>query len=106
MPRTAGIMAFPEFRGFTRKLILWNIGIYFFLLVLGLVARGAAAVIVGYTALSPALVAHGYLWQLVTYSFLHAGIFNTALELSLIHISEPTRRTPNSYDVFCKKKKK
>src|SRR5665647_3955755 len=28
------------------------------------------------------------------------------LELSLIHISEPTRRTPISYAVFCLKKKK
>src|SRR5665647_3820226 len=27
-------------------------------------------------------------------------------ELSLIHISEPTRRTPISYAVFCLKKKK
>ena len=32
-----------------------------------------------------------------------AGI---ALNLSLIHISEPTRRTPISYAVFCLKKKK
>ena len=29
-----------------------------------------------------------------------------ALELSLIHISEPTRRTPISYAVFCLKTKK
>src|SRR5664279_6020454 len=29
-----------------------------------------------------------------------------ALVLSLIHISEPTRRTPISYAVFCLKKKK
>src|SRR5680860_1801584 len=29
-----------------------------------------------------------------------------ALQLSLIHISEPTRRTPISYAVFCLKKKK
>src|SRR5665647_426895 len=29
-----------------------------------------------------------------------------ALGLSLIHISEPTRRTPISYAVFCLKKKK
>src|SRR5680860_1832231 len=29
-----------------------------------------------------------------------------ALLLSLIHISEPTRRTPISYAVFCLKKKK
>src|SRR5665647_1075132 len=31
---------------------------------------------------------------------------NTAVWLSLIHISEPTRRTPISYAVFCLKKKK
>src|SRR5665647_3076269 len=30
----------------------------------------------------------------------------TPLTLSLIHISEPTRRTPISYAVFCLKKKK
>ena len=30
----------------------------------------------------------------------------TAFILSLIHISEPTRRTPISYAVFCLKKKK
>ena len=28
------------------------------------------------------------------------------MKLSLIHISEPTRRTPISYAVFCLKKKK
>ena len=30
----------------------------------------------------------------------------TTEDLSLIHISEPTRRTPISYAVFCLKKKK
>ena len=30
----------------------------------------------------------------------------TPIDLSLIHISEPTRRTPISYAVFCLKKKK
>src|SRR5664279_5272869 len=30
----------------------------------------------------------------------------TLFDLSLIHISEPTRRTPISYAVFCLKKKK
>ena len=32
--------------------------------------------------------------------------FGYSLKLSLIHISEPTRRTPISYAVFCLKKKK
>ena len=35
-----------------------------------------------------------------------APLDNTLLLLSLIHISEPTRRTPISYAVFCLKKKK
>src|SRR5665647_3752228 len=33
-------------------------------------------------------------------------IYQTVHKLSLIHISEPTRRTPISYAVFCLKKKK
>src|SRR5664279_6069354 len=35
----------------------------------------------------------------------HDGLW-AVLRLSLIHISEPTRRTPISYAVFCLKKKK
>src|SRR5664279_1606381 len=35
-----------------------------------------------------------------------AARFPRILDLSLIHISEPTRRTPISYAVFCLKKKK
>ena len=34
------------------------------------------------------------------------GIGGSDVALSLIHISEPTRRTPISYAVFCLKKKK
>ena len=34
------------------------------------------------------------------------SFYDMVLDLSLIHISEPTRRTPISYAVFCLKKKK
>lgn len=81
MPRTAGLMNFPDFRGFTRSIILWNVGIYFALLVLGAVARMLAATVFIHAALIPAAVLHGSIWQLVTYSFLHQGILNTALEM-------------------------
>ena len=37
---------------------------------------------------------------------IHAGFSSVMIDLSLIHISEPTRRTPISYAVFCLKKKK
>src|SRR5680860_1811946 len=35
-----------------------------------------------------------------------AAALRADMDLSLIHISEPTRRTPISYAVFCLKKKK
>ena len=81
MPRTAGILNFPDFRGFTRGLILWNVGAYFLLLVLQLVAAPFAGEVVRITALIPVFLLHGFVWQLVTYCFIHQGILGTALEM-------------------------
>ena len=81
MPRASGILAFPDFRGFTRKLILWNLAAFFLLLVLGIASQPAAITIVSWTALVPPYVLHGRIWQLATYSFVHQGILNTAFEL-------------------------
>jgi membrane associated rhomboid family serine protease len=81
MRRTASIMNFPDFRGFTRKLILWNIGIYFALLVLHVIAPEVQWQIFSLGALRPERVLHGWIWQLFTYSFLHSGILGPALEM-------------------------
>jgi membrane associated rhomboid family serine protease len=83
MPRSAGMLSFPDFRGFTRKLILWNLAVFFGILVLGFfgVSRPIAAFAELHLALFPVSVLHGEIWQLVTYSFLHGGILGTALEL-------------------------
>ncbi len=75
------MLAFPDFRGFTRTLVVWNLGIYFAFLLLHLAAPGVEARLLLLFALTPALVAHGYLWQLLTYAFLNVGILNTALQL-------------------------
>src|SRR5665647_1321646 len=51
-------------------------------------------------------------WLLINYAASDVALFGAKPEfctinlLSLIHISEPTRRTPISYAVFCLKKKK
>jgi membrane associated rhomboid family serine protease len=81
MPRTAGILNFPDFRGFTRGLILWNVGAYFLFLLIGLVSAPLASEIVRFAALIPPYFLHGYLWQLITYCFIHQGILGTALEM-------------------------
>src|SRR5665647_3756360 len=51
---------------------------------------------------NPLLKFLGYFWGPIPWMIEVAVI----LSLSLIHISEPTRRTPISYAVFCLKKKK
>ena len=57
VPRlSSGVLGFPDFRGFTRALILWNLGSYFGLLILGVVARPLASEIGAILALDPALV--------------------------------------------------
>ena len=83
MPRlSGGILGFPEFRGFTRRLVLWNLGAYFFLLILGVASHTAAFAVQEYLGLVPGLVLYrGFIWQLVTYCFIHGGILNTAFEL-------------------------
>ncbi len=81
MPRGAGFLAFPDFRGLTRKLVLWNLGTFFALLLLGVASVPAARNIVAWTALVPPYVLQGRIWQLITYSFVHQGILNTAFEL-------------------------
>ncbi len=79
--RPAGMLAFPDFRGFTRRLVIWNVGIYFAMLLLHLAAPLAETRILALFSLTPALAAHGYVWQLLTYCFLHGGLLATALEL-------------------------
>ena len=81
MPRTAGMLSFPDFKGFTRTLVVWNLGAYFLLLLLGALAPPLAANLVLVFSLFPAAVLHGYVWQLITYSFIHSGVLGTALEL-------------------------
>src|SRR5215475_13672509 len=81
MPRMGGILSLPDFRGLTRKLILWNLGAFFVLLLLGVASKAAAVTIVTWLALVPPYVLMGRVWQLLTYCFVHQGILNTAFEL-------------------------
>jgi len=83
VPRlSTGVLGFPDFRGFTRGLILWNLGVFFALLILGVAAKGFATELIAIFALDPSQVLHaGWIWQLVSYSFIHMGILGTAFEL-------------------------
>jgi len=73
--------AFPEFTGSTRRLVLWNVGAFFVLLVLNLVRPEMFQWLVNHTALRPDLVTAGRLWLPLTYSFVHLSMIGTLFEL-------------------------
>jgi membrane associated rhomboid family serine protease len=75
MPRPGPIsLALPAFEGTTRKLILLNVGAFFGLLILRWLAPQLEAVLHSHLILEPLAVAHGEIWQLLTYSFVEQGI--------------------------------
>ncbi|WP_158942402.1 rhomboid family intramembrane serine protease [Granulicella sp. S190] len=75
MPRSGPIsLSLPAFGGATRKLILANVGVFFGLLLLRWLAPQFQAVLLAHLILEPLAVAHGEIWQLLTYSFVEQGI--------------------------------
>ncbi len=82
MPRTgASPFSFPAFRGATRLLVLANLAAYFLLLLAGVAAPELAGGLLRHFSFQPDLFLHGELWQPLTYSFVHPGLFGTLLEL-------------------------
>jgi membrane associated rhomboid family serine protease len=81
-PRTGlSALSFPSFRGVTSKLVLANVIVYFALLIAQWLAPGLASAIVLYFSLTPALLLHGWIWQLATYSFLNSGVLHVAFNM-------------------------
>jgi membrane associated rhomboid family serine protease len=64
-------LSLPPFTKAVKWLIGINVAIYFGLLLLGLANRELAAEIELIGSLIPAAVAHGYVFQVITYAFLH-----------------------------------
>src|ERR1035437_8875002 len=73
--------AFPDFRGATRRLVLWNLAAYFALLVAGWANPIWVIEAKNAFGLAPGTFLHGAFWQPFTYSFVHIGIGGTLLEL-------------------------
>jgi len=82
MPRIGSTpFAFPDFRGATRRLILINLAAYFVLLVVGFASPLQAARVGSLLVFDPFSFVRGWLWQPVTYSFVHPTLFGTLFEL-------------------------
>ncbi len=73
------MLSFPPFGGVTKKLVLANLAVY----ALWLFSQFSTPLrlLFGYLALTPALVVHGEIWQLVTYGFVHTGILEVLFNM-------------------------
>jgi membrane associated rhomboid family serine protease len=81
-PRTGfSALSFPSFRGVTSRLVIANVVVFFVLLLMQYAEPHVALIIVTYFSLTPALLLHGWIWQLATYSFLNQGVLHVAFNM-------------------------
>jgi membrane associated rhomboid family serine protease len=81
-PRTGfSALSFPSFRGVTSQLVIANVVVFFVLLLMQYAVPHVALIIVTYFSLTPALLLHGWIWQLATYSFLNQGVLHVAFNM-------------------------
>jgi membrane associated rhomboid family serine protease len=82
MPRLGTTpLAFPDFRGATRRLVVINLVAFFALFLLGYVAPEPGAHLAQALTFAPGMFLHGAVWQPLTYSLVHFGVVNTLFEL-------------------------
>lgn len=67
---------FPPFTPAVKKLVYANLGVFLLLFLLNAYSPGLARALVENFGLRPEAVLHGFIWQLVTYSFIHAGVLH------------------------------
>ncbi len=82
MPGTrfgSSMLSFPSFSGVTKKLVLINLAVY----AVALFSQWSTPLrfVVALLPLTPALVIHGQVWQLVTYAFLQTGVFQVLFNM-------------------------
>jgi membrane associated rhomboid family serine protease len=82
-------LSFPPFTYAVKWLIIVNTAVYLLMLLLGATAPQTAASITVVTALVPKLVVHGWIWQLVSYSFQHSGLFHILFNMITLWMFGP-----------------
>jgi membrane associated rhomboid family serine protease len=77
-------LSFPPFTPWVKKIIIACIGIYFLQVLLNAFAPTLLDNLMTFGELRPLKVLQGWVWQLVTYSFLHAGVMHVLLNMLML----------------------
>ena len=83
MPRYGNTMtlSLPPFTRAVKWLVILNAGIYLLEALLGVTGVVSGATVNAALGLVPVAVVHGWLWQLVTYMFIHNGLFHVLFNM-------------------------
>ncbi len=77
-------LSFPPFTYWIKRIVIACVAVYFLQVILGVVAPQAAGYLILFGALIPTAVLHGWIWQLVTYSFLHGGVWHVLINMLML----------------------
>jgi membrane associated rhomboid family serine protease len=77
-------LSFPPFTHWVKRIIIACVAVYFLQVVLGAFSPSAVGYLVTFGALIPVAVLHGWIWQIVTYSFLHAGVMHVLINMLML----------------------
>ncbi len=77
-------LSFPPFSGLVKRLILINAAIYLLTLVLKVVSPQLLREMILFFGLIPGQVLSGWLWQLASYSFLHADLLHVLYNMLIV----------------------
>src|SRR5579884_3210364 len=77
-------LSFPPFTYWIKRIIIACVAVYFLQVVLGAVAPTAAGYLFACGALIPVAVLHGWIWQVITYSLLHAGVMHVLINMLML----------------------
>jgi membrane associated rhomboid family serine protease len=77
-------LSFPPFTYWIKRIIIACVAIYFLQVVLGAVSPSVLGYLFSFGSLIPAYVLHGFIWQIITYSFLHAGVMHVLINMLML----------------------
>jgi membrane associated rhomboid family serine protease len=77
-------LAFPPFHGAVRALVLINAAVYFAVLFGNIAAHGFDRMVFDIFGFIPAAALHGWLWQFITYGFLHDGLSHILVNMLML----------------------
>jgi len=102
MRRTSSPMglSFPPFTRAVKQLLIANGAVFLAVALLGVFAEGAERWIQIHFGLMPILVIHGWIWQLLTYCFLHAGLWHLLFNMLALWMFGAQLEQDWGYNIF------